>query len=173
MSPCALVAKLSQFMLPPSLSPLARALVRADPPSTHTSRVSRVLSFLPPAHRRPHPAAVRRDSALAAPALKLAAAFFTDAPEAICRSPVSEYPCDGMCLHPSTQEREDVAHVVCLSACGDPERAWERNDGKSRATMTSVGASAVRPSPVLIVVRRQALISVLGVCIAKAHRRRV
>jgi hypothetical protein len=144
MSPCALMEKLSQFVLPPSLSPLARALAGTGPPPTRTSRVSRVLRFLPPAHRRPAP--VRRESALAAPALSLAAAFFTDAPEAICRSPVSEYPCDGLCLHPSALEREAVAHVVCLSACGDPERAWEMSDGKSRATMTSVGASVVRPS---------------------------
>jgi hypothetical protein len=151
LGPRALAAKASGCALPSPLSPLALALARAGPPSARASRASRVFSFWPsPAHRRlSHPPAPRRDSARGAPGLILAAAFLTDAPEAMCLSPEREYPCDGMCKHPSAEERGDVARVVCLSACGDPERAWEMRDDKAsvRQTMTSVGALAARRDP--------------------------
>jgi hypothetical protein len=69
-------------------------------------------------------------------------------------SPDREYPCDGMCEHPSAEESGDVARVVCLSACGDPERAWEMRDDKAsvRQTMTSFVAPAVLSNALLILV---------------------
>jgi hypothetical protein len=153
LGPRALAAKASGYALASALSPLALARARAGPPSARATPGSRLSSIWLPAHRRlSHPPAPRRDSARAAPALILDAAFLTDAPEAMCMSPEREYPCDGMCKHPSAEERGDVARVVCLSACGDPERAWEMRDDKAsvRQTMTSVGALAARPRSLLI-----------------------
>ncbi|KIM84461.1 hypothetical protein PILCRDRAFT_818025 [Piloderma croceum F 1598] len=65
-----------------------------------------------------------------------------------CESPTAMWECDGNCRSKYTQATETAAHVVCISACKDEQRAWEGPTGAS-ITMEFIDILKKNPQPSL------------------------
>jgi len=64
-----------------------------------------------------------------------------------CASPIPLWECEGDCDRKHTQTA-DAAHVICVSACKDAQRAWEGPDGAS-ITMELITILRDNPHPSL------------------------